>query len=183
MSGEMEESTKPRSASSGGFSGFRKKADTTSSIGEEQLKGHTFVYGVTGQKEKFAKSEKIFAEWAGAYLGKEYYHLILNKQEAVYNEPAEPTPGKDGKISTGKWKKYELELRLQFEKVEKYNTNKGKLFRLLMVQCQTARKNKLEGRPDYQTWEQNDDVVALLNKMKELVYNTEKPQYEPWTQQ
>ncbi len=123
------------------------------------------------------------AEWAGTTLGKEYYNLILNKQEAVYNEPAEPTAGKDGTISTGKWKKYELQLRLQFEKVERYNTNKGKLFRLLMVQCQTALKNKLECLPDYQTWEQNDDVVALLKKMKELVYNTEKTQYEPWTQQ
>ncbi len=45
-----------------------------------------------------------------------------------------------------------------------------------MTQCFTAMRNKLEGLADYETWwEEDDDVVALLDKMKELVvYSTEE---------
>ncbi len=57
------------------------------------------------------------------------YNLILHKQEATFTEPTEPT----GTIATGQWKKYELKLKTMLDKEDRYNENKGKMFRLLMV--------------------------------------------------
>lgn len=177
---EESNKTNPRSGSSSGGGFKKKKTANTQSIGLEELKSHTFIYGQPGQAEKYSKSEKGIADWAGTFYGKEIFNLIHNKEEATFKEPTEPT---GDKVTKGQWKRFELELKMLVEREVKYKEDKGKVFRLLMLQCQTAMRNKLEGLADYKKWEASDDVVALLNKMRELVYSTEGTQYEPWTQQ
>jgi hypothetical protein len=44
-------------------------------------------------------------------------------------------------------------------------------------------KNKIESMAEYEQIETKDDVIALLSKMKELVYSTDKTQHEFWTMQ
>ena len=59
-----------------------------------------------------------------------------------------------------------------------YRRDKSKVFHVIMSQCTLAMKNKIETLPEYKQFETDDDVIALLGTMKELVYSTDKTQYE-----
>jgi hypothetical protein len=44
-------------------------------------------------------------------------------------------------------------------------------------------RNKLETLPEFQEWESNDNFVAPLERMRQLVYGTDKGHYEFWEMQ
>jgi hypothetical protein len=52
-----------------------------------------------------------------------------------------------------------------------------------MSQCSTAMRNKWETLPEFQERESKDNFVALLERMRQLVYGTDKGQYEFWEMQ
>jgi len=44
-------------------------------------------------------------------------------------------------------------------------------------------KDKLKGMGEFATWEQDDDVVALLERMRSLVHGEDETEYEYWRMQ
>jgi Zinc knuckle len=66
---------------------------------------------------------------------------------------------------------------------DKYQSEKAKVFRLIIGQCVPAMKHKIEGDTKYPTLVEASDVTGLLQSMKELVYSTHNTQYEYWAMQ
>jgi hypothetical protein len=111
--------------------------------------------------------------------GKMLYNAIIKGEEPGFKEPEDP--GKDA--TPAQVRKYEILFKKNLEKEEKYLMEKSKSFRLIMGQCSTAMRNKLESLSEYPGLEENDDIIGLLNKKNELVYSTGNVQYEFWVMQ
>jgi hypothetical protein len=81
--------------------------------------------------------------------------LVKNQKE---NEPKEPVmPDEEEAKLPFVMKKYETELK-QYSKI----------FVIVKGQCTLNMKNKVESLQDYDSIEANDDVIKLLNGLKEL---------------
>ena len=78
-------------------------------------------------------------------------------------------------------KKYETELKQYHLKKEKYEEHKAKLFVIVKGQCTLNMKNKVESLMGYDLIEASDDVITLLNGLKELTFKMHKVQYGYWT--
>jgi hypothetical protein len=76
-------------------------------------------------------------------------------------------------------KKYETELKQYYFKKERYKEFKAKIFVIVKGQC-VNMKNKVESLQGYDLIEANDDVVKVLNGIKELTFKTHEVQYGYW---
>jgi hypothetical protein len=74
-------------------------------------------------------------------------------------------------------------LKMCIEKEEKYKQDKSKVFKIIVGQCKSSMRNKIEALAKYETLEEDDDVVGLLKEMSDLVYATDNTQYESWKMQ
>jgi hypothetical protein len=149
--------------------------------GIEELQGKVFVFGVQGQKERFIKAKRAVAEYLGrtSEAPKELYTAIQSGVEPTFKEPDDPGPN----ATPAQLKKYDILFKKNDAKQELYMKEKAKAFRIIMGQCSTAMRNKLETLPEFQEWENKDNFVALLERMRQLVYGTDKGQYEFWEMQ
>jgi hypothetical protein len=78
-------------------------------------------------------------------------------------------------------KKYETELKQYYFKKERYVEHKAKIFVIVKGQCTLNTKNKVESLQGYASMDANDDVIKLLNGLKELMFKTHEVQYGYWT--
>jgi hypothetical protein len=78
-------------------------------------------------------------------------------------------------------KKYETELKQNYFKKERYEEHKTKIFVIVKGQCTLNMKNKVESLQGCDSIEANDDVIKLLNGLKELKLKTHEVQYGYWT--
>jgi hypothetical protein len=150
------------------------------SIGLKELQGKYYHYGVPNQAAAYTKTTNAIAEYAGLHISKEMWLLVDKLEETGFPEPDEPattTP------SQAQLEKYKMLLKHQLDKEEQYKSEKAKVFRIIISQCQPGMKHKVEALTDYKILEKNDDVVGLLKRMRELVYSTTGQQYEYWTMQ
>lgn len=150
-----------------------------SEFGIEELKSFTFTYGVPDQKKKFTRAKKGVAEYCGRDIGKEMYHLVHDLEETEFKEPAMP----EGKPKAGELERYKVLIKVYEEDKRRYKRYKSRVFRIIMGQCLDPMRNKLESLDGYKQMEKDDDVVGLLTKMQDLVYNTENNKYEYWSMQ
>jgi Zinc knuckle len=142
-------------------------------------KGYVYTYGIPGQTDRYIKTTKAIAEQVGKTYGKEMWRLVNDREETEFEEPKDP-----GDAATkGQLEKYKMLLKAHIDEMKEYKKQKAKVFRIIMGQCSPTMKNKIENLPDYEELEDDDDVVKLLTKMRELVYSTENVQYEYWTMQ
>ena len=65
------------------------------------------------------------------------------------------------------------------KKRDRYDEQKGKVFALLMNQCDEPVKNKIDGREDYAKAEKDRDVIALLVKIKTVTHDANEKKYPP----
>ena len=77
--------------------------------------------------------------------------------------------------------KYKQELSQYYEKLDQYEDYKAKVFVIIKGQCSLSMKNKVESMTNYKTWEKSDDVIKLLEALKELSFSMTDVQYEYWT--
>lgn len=148
-------------------------------VGLEELRGNVYSFGTLDQSERYVRTTKLLAEYVGTEFGKEMWTLVSKKLETTFTEPVDP--GTDA--TKGQLEKYKMQLQEVMRDEKRYKKEKAKVFRIVMGQCLSAMRNKLEGLPEYATLEENDDVIGLLGKLSELVYSTEHVQYEYWTMQ
>lgn len=141
----------------------------------------TYAYGTVDQVSRFTSTTKDIAAFVGTTYkqGKEMYTLLTDNDETTFTEPTAPLDDKN----RAEMEKYKMLLSTWINDEKDYKRDKARVFRTIMTQCTTAMKNKVEGLSDYKKMETDDDVVSLLKAMKELVYSTDKAQYEYWTMQ
>lgn len=148
-------------------------------IGIEELRGQFYIYGSKGQQERFTKTTKAVAEYAGSTCGKDMWELVHNQKEATFPEPPEPKED----ASRAAMEKYKMLFRMSIEDKKQYDKDKSRMFRIIMGQCKLSMKNKIESMAEYPKLEEDDDVVGLLAMMKQVAFSAEKVQYEFWTKQ
>jgi hypothetical protein len=95
----------------------------------------------------------------------EMWALVQNGKEANFPEPKDP----GDKPTAVQMEKYKMQLRMSLDKAGKYQSEKAKVFRLIIGQCVPAMKHKIEGDTKYPALMEASDVSGLLQFMKELV--------------
>jgi hypothetical protein len=150
-----------------------------SELGIDELRGYIFIYGSKMQAEKYLRTKKAIGEFVGTKYGKAMWSLVEKKQETTFKDPDEPD--KDAKRA--EVKKYKMLLKMRIEDKKKYQEDKSKVFRLIMGQCTTTMRNRIEASRDYEKLEEDDDVIGLLESIRELVYSNEATQYQYWAMQ
>jgi hypothetical protein len=89
-------------------------------------------------------------------------------------------PDKEEAKSPFVMKKYKTELKQYYFKEERYEERIAKIFVIVKGQCTLNMKNKVESLQGYDLIEAKDDVIKLLNGLKELTFETHKVQYGYW---
>ncbi len=80
-------------------------------------------------------------------------------------------------------KKFELDYNNQIKDKKTHNENKCKAFGIVLEQCKEITKSAVKSDPTFDTLERKDDVVGLLNLIRNLCYGTDSKRYKSWTQQ
>jgi hypothetical protein len=172
-----------------GSNGFYKRGayrgnnnDKNSLQGNLAELGNNVVYqfGTRDQGDRFTRMTKAVADYVGRESSKEMSLLVKNQE---VNEPKEPVmPGKEEAKSPFVMKKYETEfLKQYYFKKERYEEHKAKIFVIVKGQCTLNMENKVESLNGYNLIEANDDVIQLLNRLKELTFKMPSVQYGYWT--
>jgi hypothetical protein len=113
-------------------------------------------------------------------FAKELYKALNGGKEVELVEPEKPTSTKPTQIEV---KRYEVLCKRHFAKVEEYERERTKLFRLIMGQCSPTLRDKLESMAELPKLEEADNFTGLLKLIHELVYGTDKGQYQYWKMQ
>jgi hypothetical protein len=113
-------------------------------------------------------------------FAKELYKAINSGEETELQEPEKPTSSKPSQIEM---KRYEVLCNRFFAKVEEYERERTKLFRLIMGQCSPTMRDKLESMKEFPELEEKDNFIGLLELIHKLVYGTDNGQYEYWKMQ
>jgi hypothetical protein len=144
-----------------------------------ELGNNVYQYGTRDQGDRFTRMAEAIANYVGREYSKEMRLLVKNQKE---NEPKEPVmPDTEEAKSPFVMKKYETELKQYYFKKERYEEHKAKIFVIVKGQCTLNMKNKVESLKGYDSIEVNDDVIKLLNGLKELTFKTHEVQYGYWT--
>ena len=122
---------------------------------------------------------KAIAECVGVSHSREMWTLVENRREMMFTEPAMPKE----LVGKAALEKCKMLLKVHMEDEKRCKREKVKVFRLIMGQCLAAMKNEIESLPDYQDSEDEDDVVGLLKKMKDLACAMDNAQCECWMMQ
>ena len=151
-----------------------KSHDKDKWFGEEEMKGSYFSYGTPGQTDIHTKTLKVVENYFGKRHSCEIADLVTTGVEAVFEDPVRPADD----APKGDWEIYKMELSFKRAQKEAYRQDKAKAFLIIMGQCTIAMTNKLESLAEYADLKKNKDVAGLLRTIKELVYSTDKSQYE-----
>jgi hypothetical protein len=144
-----------------------------------ELGNKFYQYGTRDQGDRFTRTTEAIANYAGREYSKEMRLLVENQKE---NEPKEPVmPDKEEAKLTFVIKKYKTELKQYYFKKERYEEHKAEIFVIVKGQCTLNMKNKVKSLQGYDSIEPIDDVIKLLNGLKELMFKTHKVQYGYWT--
>lgn len=163
---------------------FDRSKKTTLRGDIEELGNHVYLYGTRDQGDQCVKTTEAIADYVGREYNKSMRVLVKDRVESPPKEPDEPEPTKKGEVvSPYQMEKYKKELGRYYDKTDKYEEYKAKVFVIIKGQCTLTMKNKLESMKDYATWEKTDDVIQLLNCLKELAFTSVEVQNDYWTLQ
>ena len=170
-----EEDRKPTGIPGVDDGGSQFKANLT-----DMPSDNVFVYGTPGQVAQFLKAEKGLREWIGRNSTNEMYTYIKEGTEPTFTEPVEPS---GDAISTAKMEKYKMQLKMSMEKKERYQQDKGRLFRSIHSLCSPALQHKLEANTKYKELEENHNIRGFVDLIKEIVYGTDEGTEPHWAMQ
>jgi len=134
----------------------------------DEFHGIRFVFGRPDQVPIYLQSMKKLADYAGAKVNNNMCKLVKKKVEATFPKPK--APGKDpAKHVVDECREL---MKRKLDKEDKCNEDKAKLLRIIMTQCLPEMKDKLEAQStELEKLEDDNDVIGLLDVIKELVYN------------
>jgi hypothetical protein len=120
----------------------------------------------------FAAMTRAIGEFVGKEFGHEMRMLVLYGKEASIVPPTlDASATKQGEM---KWSKdYDVFIK----KKTKYDDKKAKVFAIVLSHCNEPMKNKVEGHQKYTQKEQDCDVAAMLEVIKESAFDLHEQQY------
>jgi len=169
MSGSVSSNTSFNSRRSAGNSrsgGSNYRSDRANT--HDEFHGIKFAFGRPDQVPIFIQSMKKLADYVGTKMNSNMYKLVKKKVEATFPKPR--APGE--KAAKHVVDEHRELMKRKLDKEDKYNEDKAKLFRIVMTQCSPEMKDKPEAQPTVlDELEDDNDVIGLLNMIKELVHN------------
>jgi hypothetical protein len=144
-----------------------------------ELANNVYQYGTRDQGDRFTITTEAIADYVGREYSEEMRLLVKNQKESETKEPVIPDKG-EAKLPFV-MKKYQTELKQYYFKKEIYEEHKAKIFVIVKGQCTLNIKNKVESPKGYDSIEASDDVIKLLNGLKELTFEMHDVQYGYWT--
>ena len=139
-----------------------------------ELGENVYMYGAASQGDKFVKTTEAIGNYVGKKYGKAMKLMVVKGTDGEPKEPMEPRKKDPNAFQL---KKYEKELNVYFRKLEDYTENKTKVFIILMGQCTMVMQNKVKAQKNYDELEKNDDVIGLIQVIKELSYEVTENKY------
>jgi len=133
-----------------------------------EFHGIKFIFGRPEQVPIYLQSMKKLDDCAGGKMNNSMYKLVKKKVEATFPRPKAPGKDPDKHVVD----EYRELMKRKLDKEDKHNEDKAKLFRIIMNQCLPEMKDKLEAQStELEKLEDDNDVIGLLDMIKELVYN------------
>ena len=181
---EDKGATAGKATSSGGTAGTARGGYNASGkqvlgniekLGDKVYKVHT-----KDQGESYLHTTEHLADYVGVELGRDMRMLVKKGLEKTFTEPEVPTGNKPG---VGALEKYKTELSIYHREKKEYQEHKAKVFVHILGQCTQAVKSKLDDDPEFDKLEQDDDVVGLLAKLKQMAFQSTGAEHPVWTQQ
>jgi hypothetical protein len=123
----------------------------------------------------FAETTRAIGEYVGKEFGHEMKLLVTQGKETSFSVP--DLPDKATKQQELMWgKDYDLYLK----KKNQYAEQKAKVFTIVLGQCDETMRNRVETQcATFQQHEEECNVVALLDVIKECAFNSNDKQYPP----
>jgi hypothetical protein len=184
---EETRSQRPRQSTSneGSHGSYKRGAYRGSRNDKNGLQGNiawlgnnVYQYGTQDQGDRLTRTTEAIAYYVGRECSKEMRLLMKNQRE---NKPKETVmPDKEEATSPFVIKKYETELKQYYFKKERNEEHRAKIFVIVKGQCTLNMKNKVGSLKGYDSIEASDDVIKLLNGLKELTFKTHEVQYGYW---
>lgn len=145
-------------------------------LGEDTVKVPMYTIAKSGeQADSYSKTTEAIGEYVGKVYGHEMKMLVIQLQETNIIEPDDLSE-KPSRIEEMKWgKQYDLYLK----KKDKYEEQKAKVFSIVVGQCETSMKNRIESQAGYATAEKDRDVIALLKMIKDIAFDANDKKYPP----
>ena len=142
-----------------------------------------YTFGSKNNSETYTKTTEAIGNYVGREYGKAMRILVVKGKEAPPSMPTAPDNPLDTTVaaSSAQWRAYDKGLDYYYKQLQLYNERKGKVFIVIMGQCTTTMKNKIEGTATYDDMENGDKVIDLLKLIKELSYATNTIQYPFFT--
>ena len=126
----------------------------------------------------YTTTTKAIADYVGKDCGVAMRTLVLKQREQKIVKPKQPTPrDEDDEVSPLDIEEWKTKLSHYYKKQDKYTEDKAKVFIIIMGQCMTAVKNKVEANTAYADIETNYDVVELLRIIKEIAFRSGDKKY------
>eukprot|EP00977_Amphora_coffeiformis_P017593 scaffold5813_cov189-Amphora_coffeaeformis.AAC.2 len=140
-------------------------------------KTHMYSLSVAGKQAcGYNEMTKAIAEYVGRTYSHEMKHLVMNGNDLAPVEPAYPEGDNPSERDEAVWsKQYDQFLREQ----RKYNDDKAKVFTIVYGKCNKAMKNRIESQGAYASIKATNDVVGLLQLIKNAAYDSNEKNYPP----
>eukprot|EP00977_Amphora_coffeiformis_P025916 scaffold23103_cov111-Amphora_coffeaeformis.AAC.1 len=138
---------------------------------------HMYSLSVAGKQAcGYNETTKAIAEYVGRTYGYEMKRLVMNGNDSTPVEPTYPEGDNPSERDKAVWsKQYDQFLREQ----RKYNDDKAKVFTIVYGKCDKAMKNRIESQGAYASVEATNDVVGLLQLIKDAAYDSNEKKYPP----
>jgi hypothetical protein len=151
----------------------RKRMSDKNNSSVVELKGKTYSISKLGsQVDIFAVTTRAIGEFVGREFGHEMRMLVLYGKEASIVPPT--LDASTTKQNEMKWSK---DCDVFIKKKTKFDDEKAKVFAIILSHCDEPMENKVERHPKYAQMEQDCDVAALLEVIKESVFDSHEQQY------
>ena len=170
-------------ASSGSSAGSAKGKILSSKLTLGKLKQlGDLCYSCTAKAKAdlYLRTTEAIANYVGVEYGKNMRMLVKYGTEKTFTEPRAPRSDEN---TPGLMEKYKTELTIYHKDVKEYEDQKAKVFVVILEQCSSVVKGRLENDSGFATLESNDDVVGLLKKLKDMAFSTGGVQHPFWTLQ
>ena len=148
-------------------------------IGIPELAGYYFSHGEDRSGARYNKVVEKITDYFRIELSKDIFYLVRDGVEPDWEEIK--TPGKSA--GSGVMKRFELDYISQKKEKKLHKENKCKAFGITLEQCRELTKVAIKSNRSFNALEKEDNVVGLLNLIRDLCYGTDKKRYIGWSQQ
>ena len=153
----------------GGSRSIKKRSEPPVLGETRELVDNIFKFNSKDQADAYLRTREKTGEFVGRKYGRYMRTLVLYGKEQVFAEPKPPSK-KEIEDSPALLEKYKVDRSHYKKEKETYEKDKSEVFYILLGQCSVNVKSKLKSDKEWSDLEQNYDVVALLDKLKEMAF-------------